>query len=617
MLDQDPSLPTALVDFPHPDDANGERQRWRFDQPSAWLVAHDPSQVAGLLDAAHALSQEGKWCVGWVAYEAAPGLNPSLPVKALPVGQPYAVWAVFEHATPWSGEAIEGTDVPWAAGPWQADVDEARLHSQVEQIRELIRQGEVYQINLTGQLHSTFEGAPAGMWPYFMALRRSQPKGYSLMLDARTACRVPGAVLSVSPELFFDWNGERILTRPMKGTAPRGVATASDERAAKHLRSSSKERAENLMIVDLLRNDLSQIAQTGSVSVPSLFDLQALPTVWQMTSTITARTRPDLKLSEAFAALFPCGSVTGAPKRQAMHHIARLERSARGVYCGAVGLMAPGGRVTFNVPIRTVSLRTLPPPAPWSAHCGIGSGITLDATPEGEAREWQAKQVFLTRADTPFELLESLRLDNGVIARLPRHLARLAHSARHFNFWWDEALSHRITQQLADLAQSHAHAQGLFKVRLLLGPAGQVKLEAAPLAAGSSTPVRVALAASPMPEADDFIRHKTTRRQAYAPFAPPAGCFDTLLYNAAGELCEFTIGNVALQLNGQWFTPPLSAGMLPGVMRECLLAEGRLLEKTLLLADLQRAEGLALLNSVRGWVDAELQPLPHTLPASH
>ncbi len=617
MLDQDRSLPTALVDFPHPDDANGPRQRWRFDQPSAWLVAHDPSQVAGLLDAAHALSQESKWCLGWVAYEAAPGLNPSLPVKALPVGQPYAVWAVFDDATPWSGEAIEGTDVPWSAAPWQADVDEARLHSQVEQIRELIRQGEVYQINLTGQLHSAFEGTPAAMWPYFMALRRSQPKGYSLMLDARAACRVPGAVLSVSPELFFDWDGERILTRPMKGTAPRGVDTASDELAAEHLRSSPKERAENLMIVDLLRNDLSQIAQTGSVSVPSLFDLQALPTVWQMTSTITARTRTGLKLSEAFAALFPCGSVTGAPKRQAMHHIARLERSARGVYCGAVGLMAPGGRVTFNVPIRTVSLRTLPPPAPWSAHCGIGSGITLDATPEGEAREWQAKQVFLTRADTPFELLESLRLDNGFIPRLPLHLARLARSARHFNFMWDEALSHRIAKQLADLAQSPAHAQGLFKVRLLLGPAGQVKLEAAPLAAASSSPVRVALAASPMPEANDFIRHKTTRRQAYAPFAPPAGCFDTLLYNAAGELCEFTIGNVALQLNGQWFTPPLSAGMLPGVMRECLLAEGRLLEKTLLLADLQRAEGLALLNSVRGWVDAELQPLPHTLPASH
>ncbi len=610
MLDQDPALPTALVDFPpHPEAPQGPRQRWRFDRPSRWLVAHDPSQVAGLLDAAHALSQAGQWCVGWVAYEAAPGLNPHLPVKALPPGQPYAVWAVFDQAQAWDGQPVTDPASPnpsWQAGPWQADLDQSAIEQKVEQIRSLIQAGEVYQVNLTGQLHSPFDGEPAALWPWFMALRRSQPQGYALMLDARAACRVPGAVLSVSPELFFDWDGQHITTRPMKGTAPRGPDAVADAAAAEHLRSSAKERAENLMIVDLLRNDLSRVAEVGSVRVPDLFELHALPTVWQMTSTITARSRSDLRLSELFAALFPCGSVTGAPKRQAMHHIARLERSPRGVYCGAVGLMAPGGRVTFNVPIRTVTVDTLPPPAPWRAHCGIGSGITLDSTGPGEAQEWRAKQAFLHRADAPFQLLESLRMENGQVARVPAHLARIQQAALAFYFADASQLTALVEALTARLqALSQAHPVGLFKVRLLVDDRLHITAEAAPLG-GSPQPVRVALATQPMPPADAFIRHKTTRRTAYAAFPAPAGCFDTLLYNAAGELTEFTIGNVAVQLNGRWLTPPLSAGLLPGVMRQSLLDAGQLQEAHIQLDDLPHATGLALLNSVRGWMPVEL-----------
>ncbi len=610
MLDQDPALPTALVDFPpHPEAPQGPRQRWRFDRPSRWLVAHDPSQVAGLLDAAHALSQAGQWCVGWVAYEAAPGLNPHLPVKALPPGQPYAVWAVFDQAQAWDGQPVTDAARPnpsWQAGPWQADLDQSAIEQKVEQIRSLIQAGEVYQVNLTGQLHSPFDGEPAALWPWFMALRRSQPQGYALMLDARAACRVPGAVLSVSPELFFDWDGQHITTRPMKGTAPRGPDAVADAAAAEHLRSSAKERAENLMIVDLLRNDLSRVAEVGSVRVPDLFELHALPTVWQMTSTITARSRSDLRLSELFAALFPCGSVTGAPKRQAMHHIARLERSARGVYCGAVGLMAPGGRVTFNVPIRTVTVDTLPPPAPWRAHCGIGSGITLDATGPGEAQEWRAKQAFLHRADAPFQLLESLRLETGQISRVPAHLARFQQAALAFHFADASQLPTLVEALTARLqALTQAHPVGLFKVRLLVDDRLNITAEAAPLG-DAAQPVRVALATQPMPPADAFIRHKTTRRTAYAAFPAPAGYIDTLLYNAAGELTEFTIGNVAVQLNGRWLTPPLSAGLLPGVMRQSLLDAGQLQEAHIQLDDLLNATGLALLNSVRGWVPVEL-----------
>ena len=620
MLDQAPGLPTALLDFPGHEGPDAPRQRWRFDQPLRWLVAHDPSQVAGLLDAAHDLARQGQWCVGWVAYEAAPGLNPHLPVKALPPGQPYAVWAVFDQAHAWDGSDVTDTASAWSCGHWQADMPPPQAQQRVAQIHDLIRAGEVYQINLTTQMHSAYDGAPTSLWSYFMALRRSQPQGYGLMLDARAACRAPGAILSVSPELFFDWDGDTLTTRPMKGTAARGLDAASDQAFAAHLQSSPKERAENLMIVDLLRNDLSRVAEVGSVKVPSLFDVQALPTVWQMTSTITARSRAGLKLSEAFQALFPCGSVTGAPKRQAMHHIATLERSPRGVYCGAVGLMAPGGRVTFNVPIRTVCVHTPPPPAPWSAHCGIGSGITLDASSTGEAAEWQAKQAFLKRADEPFHLLESLRLDQGEILRRDLHLQRLSNSARHFGWTWDAHTAAHVNRALDEAVQ--AQPQGVHKIRLLLGVDGQVQVQSSPLAGPGSiarntptadttdAPLQVGLATQPIPNADDFIRHKTTRRAAYEAFKPPAGCFDTLLYNAQGELTEFTIGNLAVMIEGQWLTPRLRCGLLPGVMRESLLANGLLQEATITLADLANAQGLALINSVRGWLPVALYSSP-------
>ena len=610
MLDQDPALPTALVDFPaHPEAPEGPRQRWRFGQPKRWLVAHDPSQVPKLLDAAHALAESGQWCVGWVAYEAAPGLNPHLPVKALPPGQPYAVWAVFDHAEPWDGAVVTGAPDPrptWQTGPWQADLDPGSIEHKIEEIRALIQAGEVYQVNLTGQLHSAFHGEPAALWSWFLALRRSQPQGYALMLDARAASRVPGALLSVSPELFFDWDGQRITTRPMKGTATRGMSPEADATAAEHLRSSPKERAENLMIVDLLRNDLSRVAEVGSVRVPDLFELHALPTVWQMTSTITARSRAGLRLSELFSALFPCGSVTGAPKRQAMHHIARMERSPRGVYCGAAGLMAPGGRVTFNVPIRTVTVDTLPPPAPWRAHCGIGSGVTLDATGPGEAREWLAKRAFLHRADAPFQLLESLRLENGVVQRVERHVHRLLDAACAFHFAPESQLpdlATRVRHGLQALAAQHPH--GVHKVRLLVDDALRITAEAAPLPENLE-PVRVRLATQPMPPADAFIWHKTTRRTAYAAFSPQPGCFDTLLYNVQGEVTEFTIGNVVAEIGGRWLTPPVSAGLLPGVMRQSLLDAGRIHESVISLDDLQHATQLALINSVRGWLPVEL-----------
>jgi para-aminobenzoate synthetase/4-amino-4-deoxychorismate lyase len=270
-----------------------------------------------------------------------------------------------------------------------------------------------------------------------------------------------------------------------------------------------------------------------------------------------------------------------------------------------MGLMAPGGRVTLNVPIRTVCIDTPPPLAPWRARCGIGSGITLDSTPEGEAQEWQQKRTFLHRADEPFELLESLRLDDGQIPRLALHLARLARGARHFGFPWSELVESKVHALLTQASQ--AHPQGVFKLRLLLNVHGQPTVHCTPLGL-TPTPIHVSLAPRAMPMTDDFIRHKTTRRQAYAAFAPAPGCFDTLLYNAQGELTEFTIGNLALQLGDQWLTPPLCAGLLPGVMRQSLLDQGILTEHPLRLDDLSQARGMVLINSVRGWLEVATIP---------
>ncbi|MES2088951.1 MAG: chorismate-binding protein, partial [Pseudomonadota bacterium] len=333
-MDEAPAM-VALIDFPGPD---GTRQRWAFGPALRWLVADRADQVQGVLDQAHALAKQGRWCVGWVSFEAASAFDACLPIHPSPAGYPLALFAVFDHSLPWPARPPGS----WQTQPWQSPLPPQAFEQQIEAIHDWIRAGEVYQINLTSPLSSQLgPDTPSTPLAYFRALHRSQPDGYASYLDITPlASTTPGysgpdQVLSASPELFFHWQEGRITTRPMKGTAARGDTPQADAAAAHHLQTSDKERAENLMIVDLLRNDLSRIAQVGSVQVPSLFDVQALPTVWQMTSTVQAQTRPGLTLSEVFGALFPCGSITGAPKRRAMQHIATLEGSPRGVYCGA------------------------------------------------------------------------------------------------------------------------------------------------------------------------------------------------------------------------------------------------------------------------------------------
>jgi para-aminobenzoate synthetase / 4-amino-4-deoxychorismate lyase len=573
--------PTALIDFIAPVEGAG-RERLAFFDPLAVLEARTLGEVQPVLEQVEAEARQGRWCVGFVAYEAAPAFDTAMAVH--PSDGLLAWFGVFDQAHAWPAPS----DHRYEPLSWNEGIDRAAFERAIDRIHAAIADGEVYQINFTAPWRSPFRGDPHAL---FQALHRAQPDGYAAFLDTGTQ-----QVLSVSPELFFDWRGGQLLSRPMKGTAARDADPQVDARRAEHLRTSEKERAENLMIVDLIRNDLSRVAQPHSVQVPRLFHTQALPTVWQMTSDVIARVRHGVGLVDIFRALFPCGSVTGAPKLRAMHWIRQLEAGPRGVYCGAVGVVRPDGSATFNVPIRTVSLQA------GQARCGIGSGITADADAAGEWAEWRSKQAFLVRAQSAFELLETMRLEEGRWLHREAHLARMAAAARHFGFAWDEKSAVAALERVAAV-----HPQGAWRVRLLADARGSCQAAAFALAP-TAQPVPVQLASRPFVDArSEFVRFKTTRRAHYDAFAPsdPA-VFDTLLWNEAGELTEFTRGNVAVKLDGRWVTPPLSCGLLGGIGRTVALREGRVVEQVVHREDLARAQGLAFLNSLRGWLAAEL-----------
>lgn len=588
------TLISSRIDFSDPHDSAAPRLRHAFGTPHAVLVAHELAEVRPLLDAVQAAALQGRWCVGYVRYEAAPAFDAALAVHE--ADGPLAWFAVYDEALPWP----EDSDTPASQVQWLETCPRPVFEAAMEQLQQAIAAGELYQVNFTAPLEGAWVGQPpaGAAQALFAALQRAQPGGYAAFIDAGSE-----QLLSVSPELFFDWQDGQILARPMKGTAARGATPERDAAQAEALRASPKERAENVMIVDLLRNDISRVAEPFSVQVPALFHTEALPTVWQMTSDVRARTRPGTTLADLFAALFPCGSVTGAPKVRAMQMIRALEARPRGVYCGAIGVVRPGEagqghgiRATFNVPIRTVSVQA------GTLRCGIGSGITSGAMPDAEWQEWRNKRQFLDRASQPFELLETLALEGGQLRHAAGHLQRLASAAAHFGYSWD---ADQVQHGLHELTQ--AHPQGLWRVRLLLDAQGQARAQAFAMDPSPAL-VRLQLADRPLMEAHgEFVRFKTTRRAHYDAFTPTEpGVFDTVLWNAEGEITECTRGNVAMLIDGRWVTPPLACGLLPGVGRALALREGRLTEAVVQLQDLQRVQGWAFVNSLRGWITARM-----------
>lgn len=385
----------------------------------------------------------------------------------------------------------------------------------------------------------------------------------------------------------------------MKGTRPRGRWPEEDRRLAAELAASEKDRAENVMIVDLLRNDMGRIAETGSVAVASLFDVERYETVWQMTSTITARTH--VAVPAILAALFPSGSVTGAPKVRTMEIIRGLEPFPRGVYCGTVGWWSPGRRAEFNVAIRTVTVDT----ETGSAHYHVGGGITWGSSAAGEYEECRVKAALLAVRPPRFDLLESLLFD-GQYFLLENHLDRLRDSAEYFGFDLD---LDAVRRALLDKAAAFVGQPGRYKVRLRVGRSGAVKVDAEP--AAPARRMRIGFAREPVDENDPFLYHKTTHRALYEEaMASRPDCDDVLLWNRRGEITESTRANVVLEIDGKSLTPPVCSGLLAGTMRAHVIAEGQIHEAPLTKADVRRAESVRLINSVRKWIDVKFIDVP-------
>jgi para-aminobenzoate synthetase / 4-amino-4-deoxychorismate lyase len=580
------------------DDLTGTEPSFRLVEPAGVLEARRPAEVPEVLDAAEAAAGRGLWVAGYVAYEGAPGLDPVLRVREAAPSWPFAAmplawFALFEGrqetALPQPPVDAQGDD----PGAWTPSIDRGVYDAAIDRIRAAIAAGDTYQVNFTLQMLATLRGDARGLYRDLCFAQRGR---YAAYLDLGRF-----RVVSASPELFFRIDGERITTRPMKGTAPRGRWPAEDEAARAALTGSVKDRAENAMIVDLLRNDLGRIARDGGVRWSDVFEAERFETVWQLTSTVEADLRPGTTLVEVFRALFPSGSVTGAPKVRTMELIAALEDAPRGVYCGTVGYLAPGRasgpRARFNVAIRTVVCDA----DAGSAAYGVGGGITWDSRAASEYDEVVAKARVLTARRPEFRLLESLRFEPGSgYRRLAEHLARLGASASYFGYAFDERAVRRALDEVAGRAADRPS-----KVRLLLDRRGRVETGAAPLVA-SDGPVRVAVDRDhPVDPADPMLFHKTTLRERYDDAALRyADADDVILLNTRGEVTESTRANVGVRIGGRWYTPSLDSGLLPGCERGALVRDGTLTERVILLDEMFDAEAVALLSSVRPWRDA-------------
>jgi para-aminobenzoate synthetase / 4-amino-4-deoxychorismate lyase len=536
--------------------------------------------AAGLGEVEAAVAQEGLYAAGFVSYEAAPAFDRALTVNN---GSDFPLL--------WFGlyESVQAVELPdLAPGPggsemeWEASVQRAEFHQKVARIKALIRSGDTYQVNYTYRLRSRLACNP---WEAFVRLVAAQDPPYGAIVD--TGDWVIG---SASPELFFRLNGPCIECRPMKGTAPRGRTSAEDRAHAAGLRSSEKERAENVMIVDMVRHDLGRVAELGSVKVTRLFEVEQYPTVWQMTSTVEARTQAGL--GEIFQAAFPPASITGAPKVRTMQIIAGLEPQPRRLYTGTIGFLAPGRRGQFNVAIRTLLANR----KTGCAEYGVGSGITWDSDPESEWQECRAKARMLTPPPA-FSLLETMRWtpQEGYFL-LERHLERLQNSALHFGFHVDlTALRRELEELAAGLGRSPQ------RVRLLVSSAGRVSLEAQALSEAGAIRQRVAIARAPVDSSNPLLRHKTSNRSLYeAARAACPGFDDVLLLNEKGQITESTIANAAVEVEGRLCTPPVSCGLLPGTLRAHLLEQRELIERPITVEELLQSPRVFLLNSVRG-----------------
>ena len=557
---------------------------WRaFRGPLEVIAAWSPEEVRPCLDAVdRATRGRGLYAAGFVTYEAASGLG--LPAHAAgPAGLPLIAFGLYAPGD----VTFQGRPRPGGAsavGSWTPSINRDTYRAAIGRIKAEIEAGNTYQINFTFRLRAPWSGDPLGV---LVNLHESQRGDWSAFVDTGRH-----AICSASPEVFFVWNEGQVECRPMKGTAPRGRWIEEDRRHAAELQASAKNRAENVMIVDMVRNDLGRIARTGSVEVASLFEVEPYPRQWQMVSRVTAAA-PEATAVQFFDALFPSGSVTGAPKHSSMGLIRDLECSPRGIYTGAIGYFSPRGRGHFNVAIRTITLDR----DTSQAEFGVGSGVVWDSVDRDEYDECLLKASILVDPPPAFRLLETiLYTPEEGFALLERHLDRLDASASYFSFALDK------TEARQRLQDARADLQGPSRVRLLLARDGSLVCEAVDLGPAREAPLRAAFAAEPIDPNDRFLYHKTTRRTVYEQARASQPDADAvILWNPAGDVTESTEANIVALIAGEKVTPPVECGLLGGTFRADLLARGEITERRITREELRSAERVWLVNSVRGW----------------
>lgn len=555
-----------------------------FGDPARVILAESPSAVRPVLADVERLTRDlSLHAVGFVTYEA--GLAFNLAAHLQKQAIPLAWFGLFESKNVRTVAATVRDGDYWL-GPLQPSLERKEFETAFDIVKRRLAAGDTYQVNFTFKMAGEFGGEPRALFADLVEAQRGRHSAYIRIGD--------WAICSASPELFFELDRLSIQTRPMKGTAPRGLTAEDDRRCRDELQASTKQRAENVMIVDMMRNDLGRIAEVGSVEVPELFSVEQYPNVWQMTSFVTARTRASL--DDIFAALHPSASVTGAPKANTMRILTELEPAPRGVYTGAIGHVPPDGNAKFNVAIRTAIVDM----AVGRVELGIGSGIVWDSDAGTEYDECLLKGSVLGQAAVDFELLETMRWvpTDGYFLR-DRHLERLRDAADYFNFALDLA---RVRSALDAAAEGMTQAQ---RVRLLVGRDGTARVELTPLS--QSSDLKVAVAAEPINPRSVWLYHKTSRRGDYETArSRTPGCDDVILWNRFGEVTEATTANIVVEMHGRRITPPVSCGLLAGTFRAELLARGAIQEGVVTLDDLRSAPRLWLINSVYEWRKATL-----------
>lgn len=562
-----------------------------------WLFFKKPLQIIAASTSDEVLSAFNKveslvrlhqlHAAGFISYEASAAFDSAFRLRPT-ADFPFLWFGLYEKPEEFQ---LPAPDLrAYRLGKFLPNISRQEYNHAIQKIKKYIHGGDTYQVNYTLRMRSAFSGDP---WHLFLAMVRAQPSGYPAFINTKR-----WAVCSASPELFFRLEDECLICKPMKGTVQRGRTNREDASLAEWLQQSEKNRAENLMIVDMIRNDLGRVAEIGSVQVPALFEIERHPTLLQMTSTVTANcSRP---LSEILAALFPCASITGAPKIRTMGIISELEPDPRRLYTGSIGYIAPNRFAQFNVAIRTAIVDKIC----GQAEYGVGGGIVNDSSAEEEYSEVLLKSKVFTEQPREFSLLETiLWTPEESYFLLEYHLNRLADSARYFDYP-DKIES--IKKQLLDLVPSYGGMPQ--KVRLLLSRDGNKEIQAAPISISEEIQIiKVKLALHPVKSTDVFLFHKTTSRQVYEEARSSCtDCDDVLLWNEHHELTESSIANLVVELDGKLITPPLESGVLAGTFRQWLLEKGEIHEQTIHLDELKRCTKIFLVNSVRKWQKAVL-----------